>query len=159
MVITEESRKVFIVGATGLIGSSAYATMLKIGYQPVVLSRNIAKAKEIFGDKVDVQFWNGIDPNALMLLINGSRAIINLAGESIASRWTAAKRDAILKAEFLLLTRLLQQFSNVRFLLKSLFNPQPLVFTLLIVFQQQMRKDCKVLDFFLMLLCNGSRPL
>ncbi len=94
----EKSKSVYVIGATGLIGSKAVTFLVENGYRPVVLSRNIAKAKSILSDRVNALYWNGIDVDELVLLINGSRAIINLAGESIASRWTSKKKSAILRS-------------------------------------------------------------
>lgn len=94
----DKSREVVIVGATGLLGRQLVNSLLESGYKPVVLSRNPIKAQELFGGKVDVQLWNGADVNSLMLLISGAKAIINLAGESIATRWTRKKKDSILKS-------------------------------------------------------------
>ena len=94
----DNPKSVYVIGATGLIGSYALRYLIDCGYNPVVLSRNVDKARKFFGDTVDVQYWNGSDAKELMHLINGSRALINLAGESIASRWTVAKKDAIVKS-------------------------------------------------------------
>lgn len=92
------SSTVFIIGATGLIGRRVVDGLLENGLRPVVLSRNPSKAKTIFVDGVDIVSWNGADVDALKSIIDGAKAIINLAGESIASRWTTKKRDSIIKS-------------------------------------------------------------
>ncbi len=94
----DKSREVVVIGATGLIGRHLVNTLIENGYKPVALSRNPIKAKELFGSKVAVQLWNGVDVNSLALAINGTKAIINLAGESIATRWTSKKKESILKS-------------------------------------------------------------
>lgn len=96
--MNDKSRYVYVVGATGLIGKQLIEVLLESDFIPVVLSRNPLKAIEIFGSKVEVELWNGEDVDALKLIINGSKAIINLAGESIASRWTSKRKDSILKS-------------------------------------------------------------
>lgn len=96
-----DSKTVFVIGGTGLIGRSIVSDLLDSGYIPVVLSRNPSKAKKLFRSEVDLQFWDGSDADALTLLIAGARAIINLAGESIAVRWTKAKKASILRSRLI----------------------------------------------------------
>lgn len=95
------NKRIFIIGATGLIGRQVVTDLLENGLRPVVLSRNLSKAKKQFGDGVEIKSWNGEDVDALRFNIDRAKAIINLAGESIASRWTAKKKDSILKSRII----------------------------------------------------------
>ncbi len=97
----DRKKTIVLIGATGLIGRQILKALIDKGYIPLVLSRNLSKVKKTFTSDVNVEHWNSNDVDALKLLINGSAAIINLAGESIASRWTATKKDAILKSRVL----------------------------------------------------------
>ncbi len=89
-------KNIIIVGATGLIGRQLVGVLIDGGYNPIVLSRNPPKARELFPLRVNIVFWDGKDDNVLMQLIDGAKAIVNLAGESIASRWTQKKKELIL---------------------------------------------------------------
>lgn len=92
------NKKVYIIGATGLIGKQLVEDLLGNGYHPCILARNPSKAKEIFGDHIDVEQWRLDEVDGLSLLLKGSRAVVNLAGESIASRWTKKKKLSILSS-------------------------------------------------------------
>jgi hypothetical protein len=56
----------------------------------------MVKARKILGSQVDIMEWDGISAVALAKNLSGFAAIINLAGESIASgRWTARRKKRI----------------------------------------------------------------
>ncbi|RPH29659.1 MAG: TIGR01777 family protein [Bacteroidales bacterium] len=93
-----DKRNVVLIGATGLIGRQLVYALIERGFRPVVLSRNSSKAKGLFDTDVDVVSWNGNDKGYLTELLNGTKAVINLAGESIASRWTSRRRELILRS-------------------------------------------------------------
>jgi len=96
--VIDKSKTVVVVGATGLIGRHLVSALLERGYEPIVLSRNPSKAYELFGVKVGVERWDGADVDSLTLLISGASAIINLAGESISTRWTRKTKESILNS-------------------------------------------------------------
>ena len=84
-----EPTKIAITGATGLIGSRLAAFWDSQGHQVCRLVRhNTGNAHEIQ--------WNPghapLDP----ALLDGVEVVVNLAGESIAARWTDQKKAAIL---------------------------------------------------------------
>lgn len=87
--------RVIITGGTGLIGTALSAYLVEKGYEVVVLSRNPNQARVPAG--VQVAQWDGKTAVSWGHLANGAKAIINLAGSSIAGgRWTAdRKRDII----------------------------------------------------------------
>jgi uncharacterized protein len=91
-------KKVCIVGATGLIGRQLVNTLLDSGYNPVVLSRNPSRVIGLFGGDVHVELWNDKDDSNLVNIIEGAYAVVNLAGESIATRWTSKKKKLILSS-------------------------------------------------------------
>lgn len=96
--MVSNQKKICVVGATGLIGRQLVNNLLYNGYNPVVLSRNPQKASDLFVRSVSIEFWDGKDENSLVQIIEGSKAIVNLAGESIASRWTNKKKKLILES-------------------------------------------------------------
>ncbi|MBN2137513.1 MAG: TIGR01777 family oxidoreductase [Sedimentisphaerales bacterium] len=88
--------KIVITGATGFIGR-ALCEYLSGSYEIVALSRNAQKAQEALGGLAQIVQWDGRSPGDWQDRIEGASAIVNLAGENIASgRWTAAKKRAIL---------------------------------------------------------------
>lgn len=93
-----ENKRIILVGGSGLIGRHLVKMLLSKGYHPIVLSRNPEKAKSIFSNKVEVQQWDGKDTERLSSLINGTKGVINLAGETIAVRWTKKNKESIIKS-------------------------------------------------------------
>lgn len=88
--------KVVIAGGTGLIGQRLAIALHQAGYSVTVLTRNPLKASTLFSIPVHLQAWNGIDPQPLTDTIEGSKAVVNLAGETIASFWTIARKEVLL---------------------------------------------------------------
>src|SRR4051794_11310774 len=78
-----------VSGATGFIGRALVDRLRGQGHTVRRLVR--AHAAEQAGDIVWDPMRGTLDPVALM----GVRAVIHLAGEPIAQRWTAAKKAAI----------------------------------------------------------------
>lgn len=89
--------KIIIIGATGLIGRKLVEHLTGKNYQVVIVSRNAAKAKNLFPNQNDLAEWDGRSVEILSQIVSGSNAVINLAGESIAGgRWTDARKQKIL---------------------------------------------------------------
>lgn len=88
-------KKIVVIGATGLIGRSLIPFLVNSGYRVIALSRSIQKARAIFNDEIDVEYWNGLDSLALIPILNDAYAVINLAGESIAVRWTKKIKERL----------------------------------------------------------------
>lgn len=80
--------RIFIIGATGLIGQHL-VNKLKEKHQIFVVTRDTSKAKHIFGDGISVIHW---DYKSVCSTFTSSLAfadgIINLAGANIGKRWT-----------------------------------------------------------------------
>lgn len=91
--------RVIVTGATGFIGKSLCVLLAEEGFEVVVLTRNIAKGKEAFGDQATAAEWDGKSAIGWLDYAEGAYAIINLAGENIASgRWTPQKKESILQS-------------------------------------------------------------
>ncbi len=78
--------KIGVTGGTGLIGSALVAFLAKAGHQPVVISRS--------GAEGTIQ-WNPDKGEFDATPLEGFDAVVHLAGEPIAQRWTGEVRERI----------------------------------------------------------------
>lgn len=78
-----ESKRVALIGATGFIGSGLPGLLVERGYGMTGFSRRGT------GEVQGVDAWRGVDP----LDLSGHEVVINLAGEPIDRRWTAANKQ------------------------------------------------------------------
>ena len=88
--------RVVITGATGFIGR-ALCRELHRDYEVIALSRDASRAAEAVGDCAKVVEWDGRTTGSWLKQADGAFAIINLAGENVASgRWNESKKAGIL---------------------------------------------------------------
>lgn len=85
---------VTVTGATGLIGSKLVAAFKVRGDTVTVLSRSPDKAAEALG--VEAIAWDPSSGPAPATAFAGRDAVIHLAGEPVARRWNAERKEAIL---------------------------------------------------------------
>lgn len=92
-------RNVVITGATGLIGSRLVERLAERGTSVTVLSRHPRAAHTRFPSvqfpHVTVVGYDPFDPENFAHALVGASAIVHLAGEPIAARWTPPIRTAI----------------------------------------------------------------
>lgn len=81
---------ILVTGGTGFIGSALIPKLLELGNSITLYCRNEAKAKKLFGDKLEIV--TGFDES-----IQAVDVVINLAGEPIANKRWSEKRKAQLK--------------------------------------------------------------
>ena len=79
--------RVLVTGVSGPIGAALLPYLESQGARIVRLVRDPA-------DAADQIMWNPLEPLSPQA-VSGYEAVIHLAGESIAGRWTAAKKKAI----------------------------------------------------------------
>jgi uncharacterized protein len=87
--------KVAVTGATGVIGRAVVRALQQRGDDVTVLTRDPDRARSRLGD-VEAVAW--LDPEATPAPVEalaGRDAVLHLAGEPIAQRWTPAARRAI----------------------------------------------------------------
>jgi hypothetical protein len=90
--------RVIITGATGFIGR-ALCQELGRDYEVIALSRNAESAQQSIGDAAKVVQWDARTPAGWDRDADGAHAIINLAGENLASgRWSQARKSRILQS-------------------------------------------------------------
>jgi uncharacterized protein len=91
--------RVTVTGATGLIGPALVAALQEQGVGVTVLSRDPARAKARLdsagGAEVQAFAWDLMSEPAPAQALAGRDAVVHLAGENVAQRWTAKAREAI----------------------------------------------------------------
>ena len=88
--------RIIIPGGSGLIGRHLTEHLIEKGYEVVVLSRS---PKSVVGlpKGATAAAWDGKTTEGWGLLVDGAKAIINLAGAGIGDkRWSAERKDLIL---------------------------------------------------------------
>jgi uncharacterized protein (TIGR01777 family) len=90
--------RIVITGATGFIGK-ALCRALHNDYELVALSRNPDKTAKSLSGLASAVRWDANNPDSFKQALDGALAMINLAGENIASGfWTKSKKAAILQS-------------------------------------------------------------
>jgi uncharacterized protein (TIGR01777 family) len=87
--------RVTVTGATGLIGSRLVAALRERHDEATALSRDPARARSTLGADVQAVAWRPLDEPAPAEALSGRDAVVHLAGESVAQRWTDEARRAI----------------------------------------------------------------
>jgi uncharacterized protein (TIGR01777 family) len=89
--------RVCVTGATGLIGSGLLGALQDRGAQVTVLSRDPSRAQARLDSAVAVEIvrWDPMNEPAPPGALAGRDAVVHLAGENVAQRWTAKARRAI----------------------------------------------------------------
>ncbi|MBX3154523.1 MAG: TIGR01777 family oxidoreductase [Deltaproteobacteria bacterium] len=90
------SGKVVVTGATGFLGRPLVAALTARGDAVTVLSRDAARARAALGEGVEAVTADLETPGAWSAALAGARAIVHLAGESVAgARWSARQKQRI----------------------------------------------------------------
>jgi uncharacterized protein (TIGR01777 family) len=88
--------RIVITGATGFIGRALCKELHK-NYEVVALSRDSNRAAKSIGEWAKVIEWDGRTSGSWIQQADGALAIINLAGENVASgRWNKLRKASIL---------------------------------------------------------------
>jgi uncharacterized protein (TIGR01777 family) len=85
---------VTLTGATGLLGTAIVNRLLERGDAVTVLSRDPERARASLGD-VEAHAWQPLQEPAPAAALSGRDAVVHLAGETVAQRWTDESRRAI----------------------------------------------------------------
>jgi uncharacterized protein (TIGR01777 family) len=85
---------VTLTGATGLLGTAIVNRLLERGDAVTVLSRDPERARTALGD-VEAHAWQPLQEPAPAAALSGRDAVVHLAGETVAQRWTDESRRAI----------------------------------------------------------------
>ena len=108
--------KVAITGATGLVGSRLVAVLKQKGHQILVLTRNPSKAQTIFPasayPNLEIVQYTPLQSGTWQQSISGCDAVVNLAGEPIAERWSPQQKQAIMESRQLGTRKLVEAIAN-----------------------------------------------
>lgn len=88
--------KVLITGATGLVGKQLTTDLLNNGHEVNYLTTSKSKIENSTNYKG--YYWNPAQGEIDIECFKGVTAIVNLAGASIAKRWTAAYKKEVLNS-------------------------------------------------------------
>ncbi|NES18664.1 MAG: TIGR01777 family protein [Symploca sp. SIO3E6] len=106
--------KVAITGATGFVGSRLVEQLLVKGHQPLILTRNQAKAASAF-PKVEIVTYTPNKSGDWQKAIAGCDAVVNLAGEPIAeSRWTPERKQEIFDSRKLVTKKIVEAIAQAQ---------------------------------------------
>jgi len=86
--------RVTVTGATGLIGPPLLAALRARGAEVTVLTRDPARAQAKIGEASAVR-WELLGEPAPVEALAGRDAVVHLAGEPVAQRWSATAKQAI----------------------------------------------------------------
>src|SRR3984957_5847877 len=91
--------RVTVTGATGLIGLALIAALQQRGAEVTVLTRDAERARRRLLDAglapVEAFDWDLLGEAAPAAALEGRDAIVHLAGENVAQRWSEASKRAI----------------------------------------------------------------
>ncbi|MGZ4200503.1 MAG: TIGR01777 family oxidoreductase [Thermoleophilaceae bacterium] len=87
--------RVAVTGATGTIGRELVEALLDRGDAVTVLTRDVDRAAGELPDTHPVAWRDPLREPAPTEALNGRDAVVHLAGEPIAQRWTAAAKQRI----------------------------------------------------------------
>jgi uncharacterized protein (TIGR01777 family) len=88
--------RVTITGASGLVGEALVAELRRRQDTEItVLSRDPQRARSALGDDVEAVRWSALDETAPASALAGRDAVVHLAGEPVAQRWSARAKQAI----------------------------------------------------------------
>ena len=92
--------KIAITGATGLVGSRLVAQLNQAGHNILVFTRNPSKAQKVFSSvsNLEIVQYTPQESGTWQQSVSGCDALINLAGEPIAERWSPQQKQAILES-------------------------------------------------------------
>ncbi len=118
--------KIAITGATGFVGSRLVQKLNAENHQIIVLTRNLAKAQQVFPSLTfrNLEFvpYTPKESGKWQASISGCDAVINLAGEPIAERWTAKQKQEILESRQLGTRKIVEAIAKAEVKPKVLVN-------------------------------------
>ncbi len=112
--------KVLITGATGLVGKALTAKLLERGDEVNYLTTRESKVEK--SDNFKGFQWNPKKQEIDKACFEGVECIVNLAGASVAERWTKEHKKAILNSRIDTLNLLYKSLSEIKHEVKHLVS-------------------------------------
>lgn len=115
--------KIVIAGGTGFIGTRLIQALLPMGHQVVLLSRKELSAPSADSNQLQTVLWDGAAQGEWSQSLSGADAVVNLCGESIASkRWTSAQKEKLRSSRILPTRAIVQAIKQASIKPKTLIN-------------------------------------
>ncbi len=90
---------IVVSGGTGFIGRPLCAALCQEGHRVTLLTKRKDEAQRLCGSTVTAAEWNGREVGVWEPCLEGTDAVINLAGAPIAEgRWTDARRQLLMES-------------------------------------------------------------
>lgn len=87
--------KIVIGGATGFIGTPLCELLIQNGHEIIILTRTLRRTAS-HSKLVRHVVWHPEDETSIVKEVDGSDAVINLAGESVVTCWSKKQKEKIL---------------------------------------------------------------
>ena len=88
---------ILVTGGSGFIGRTLCQSLVQLGMHVTVLSRNPQQTRALLDKDICIMEWDGKTLSRWEGILEEASAIINLAGESVASgRWTQTRKRLII---------------------------------------------------------------
>jgi uncharacterized protein len=104
--------RVTVTGATGLIGASLVASLLEREADVTVLTRDPRRARTQLGE-VEAIAWDPLGEAPPSAALAGRDAVLHLAGEPVAQRWSTKVKRAIRESRTIGTGNLVEGLANV----------------------------------------------
>ncbi|ACB52754.1 putative YfcH-like cell division inhibitor [Crocosphaera subtropica ATCC 51142] len=119
--------KIAITGATGFVGTRLVNRLKDEDHQFVIFTRNVNRAKTIYPAStfptVEIVPYNAKESGEWQDKISGCNAVVNLAGEPIAERWSPEHKKAILESRQLGTRKIVEAITKAKDKPSVLINP------------------------------------
>jgi uncharacterized protein (TIGR01777 family) len=103
--------RVLITGATGFVGRALSLRLVRDGHAVTAWVRSVERARALLGAEVALVEEHG--DGALATAVAGADAVINLAGEPVAGRWSGRKRARIIESRVAFTNRLVDAMAGL----------------------------------------------
>lgn len=106
--------KILVTGATGFLGTRVCQKLNEAEHAVTALSRDPSLSHRIVPPLKSVFRWDSLNETAPIEALEGVDAVIHLAGESVAGRWTDSKKRAIRESRILGTRHLIEGFAKLK---------------------------------------------
>ena len=89
---------ILLAGGTGLIGRALVDELLTHDHTVVLLTRSLADTARLVRPGVTLAAWDGRSGGSWTASLEATDAVVNLAGATIAKRWTTRQKERILSS-------------------------------------------------------------